>query len=109
MTNRAAKTAQYAVLLHGYNLVIPSSSGEECVGGVRTWRYVRASNASQAVRLAVALLEQDANFLDHVRNPADFPPAFEATKVIALEGDELLDGDGTGLVFYIDPDEQVGH
>ena len=103
------KPAQYAVMLHARNLIIPSSTGEECVGGVRTWRYVHAEDEKKAVRAAIELLARNQSFLDHIRNPDDFPPSFEATKVVFLERDDLLDGEGTGLVFYIDTDEQAGH
>ena len=103
------KPAQYAVMLHGRNLIIPSSTGEECIGGVHTWRYVRAADEKQAVKAAIDLLAADQSLLDHIRNPKDFPPSFQATRVVFLERDDLLDGEGTGLAFYIDPDEQAGH
>ena len=103
------KPAQYAVMLHGRNLVIPGSTGEECIGGVHTWRYVRAEDEKQAVKAAVELLARDRSLLDHIRNPVDFPPSFEATQVVFLERDDLLEGEGTGLVFYIDTDDKAGH
>lgn len=103
------KPAQYAVMLHAYDLIIPSSGGEECVGGVHTWRYVRARDEKRAAQAAIELLKNDASFREHIRNPADFPPSFEVTKIVALDRDDLPDGEGTGLVFYIDPDEQRGH
>ena len=109
MRLRKPRPAQYAVMLHGYGLIIPSSTGDECVGGVRTWRYVRARDEVHAGRKAVDLLARDPSLLDHLRNPPDFPPAFEVTKVVVLERDDLLDGEGTGLVFYIDPAEQRAH
>lgn len=104
-----SKPAQYAVMLHAFNLLIPNSSGDECIGGVRTWRYVRADDEEKAVQQAIALLARDEAFRQHIRNTDGFPPSFEATKVVKLERDDLPEGDGTGLVFYIDPGDQGGH
>jgi hypothetical protein len=102
---RRANIAQYAVMIHGYNLIIPDSSGEKQVGGVRTWRYVRARDRDEAVMTAIRVVANDEVFLNHIQNPAEFPPAFEATRVVVLERDDLHDGDGTALVFYIDTAE----
>ena len=96
-------------MLHAYNIIIPSASGAEAMGGARTWRYVRGSSEEEAVAAAIKLLASDPTFRDHIRNPPDLQPQFEATRVVPLERDDLMDGDGTGLVFYIDPEEQLRH
>jgi hypothetical protein len=109
MRLKKTRPAQYAVMLHAYNIIVPNPTGGEDVGGVHTWRYVRAGSEAAAVAAAIKLLANDAAFRNHIRNPPGLQPHFEATQVIRLQREDLLEGDGTGLVFYIDPEEQAQH
>ncbi len=105
----AGDTRRYAVMLHGFNLVLLDERGNARVGGLHTWCYVTAKDEADAIAVAVQSVRQNEVFLQEVQNASAFPPAFEAEEVVPLHRDELAVSEGTALVFYIDTENETSN
>lgn len=100
----AGKSQHWAVMLHVRNLLLLDSQGQEQVGGAHTWRFVTADDEKTAVERAIAALRGSENFQEEIRNHPSSPPIFEVDEIRTMTKPDPR-GEGTAVVFYIDPDE----
>jgi len=95
---------RYGVFLHAKNLPLTDSAGRQCAGGAYTWRYITASDPDSAATAAIESLLTTPAFVDEVENPRDVLKDVTVEKIVIVTRNDKRRG--TGVVFYIDTDDQ---
>ena|SRR5215213_4731515 len=95
---------RYGVFLHAKNLPLTDSLGRSCVGGAYTWRYVTASDPESAAKAAIESLLTAPAFVDEIEDPGGALQHVTVEKIVIVRQRDKRRG--TGVVFYIDTDEE---
>ncbi len=96
-----AATKTFRILLRGENFLL-ESEGVVKRFGFYTTQFVKASNETEAERLAVEALGQSDRLRGRVLNDRSDPPMLFAEEIAALSSVDAVESREPGLVFYED-------